>query len=515
MRKERKKYLIFHFLLIFFHLLLNLLILEKDNVPFSFDEGGIYQISREYYKNLLKHPPADLGRIYRIYYSFTSFYPPLYMLSHLPIFILFGEGEDQSVVTNFFYLSLLIWIIYLLGKEFWNEKKGFLFACLLSIFPSIGGFSRTEFPVISLTFFLFLSLYLLLKTDGFKKTKYSFLSGISVGCGILTKLYFPVYIFPPLILEAFKIRNKNSFLNFLLFLLVCFVLVGSWLIPNLATGLFFKEKEELLGKLYKNPVNLEGSAIYLCSFWKQMSPPFFLLFLFSFPLYLRNWQGMKKVILTAFLFPLFFFTFLGFKQGRYILPLLPFMAIIISSAWEKKGETLLWIFISLGFLQLLKPALFSSPHLGFTHQDYVERRRYGLISPHRVEWPIEKIRNIVISLGKEEITVKAIGISPFISALDYKFLLWKEIEGEKEFEKVQFLPLLISPHFSKRENIGDAELLIWEEGIAQKIKEDEKRVKYLWELMKEFEEKRRKYYLLEILNTSECSYYLYVRKDEG
>ncbi|MCD6218842.1 hypothetical protein J7K43_00470, partial [Candidatus Calescamantes bacterium] len=82
MRKERKKYLILLFLLIFFHLLLNLLILEKDNVPFSFDEGGIYQISREYYNNLLKQPPADLGRIYRIYYSFTSFYPPLYMLSH-------------------------------------------------------------------------------------------------------------------------------------------------------------------------------------------------------------------------------------------------------------------------------------------------------------------------------------------------------------------------------------------------------------------------------------------------
>ena len=191
------------------------------------------------------------------------------------------------------------------------------------------------------------------------------------------------------------------------------------------------------------------------------------------------------------------------------------MAIIISSSWKRKNEILLWIFVALGFIQLLKPAFFSSPHSGFTHQDSVERRRYGLIFPHRVKWPIEKIRNIVLSLGKDEITIKAIGISPFISALEYKFLLWREIEEEKEFKKVQFLPLLISPHFSKRENIGDAEFLLWEEGILQKVGEDEKRVKYLWELMKEFEEKRRKYYLVEVLDTSECKYYLYVRKDEG
>ncbi|MCD6521535.1 glycosyltransferase family 39 protein [Candidatus Calescamantes bacterium] len=514
MKFERKKYFLFLLLLILFHLSLNLIILKKDNVPFAFDEGGIYLISREYYKNLIKKPPENFWKIYHIYYSLTSFYPPFYMLSHLLPFILLGEGEDQAVFTNFLYLSLLIWIMFLFGKELGGEKKGFISACILSLFPSIGGFSRTEFPVISLTFFLILSLYLLLKSEGFKKMKFSLLLGLSVGCGILTKLYFPVYILLPLILEAFKIRNRKSLLNFMLFLLVCAILVGSWLIPNLFTGLFFKEKEEFLGDLYKNPVNLEGTSIYLHSLWGGMSPLFFLLFFFSFPFYLRNWQREKKVILTALLFPLFFFIFLGFKQGRYILPLLPFMAIIISSPWKRKNEILLWIFIALGFIQLLKPAIFS-PHLGFTHQDSVERRRYGLIFPHQVEWPIEKIRNIVLSLGKDEITIKAMGISPFISALEYKFLLWKEIEEEKEFKKVQFIPLLISPHFSKRENIGDSEFLLWEEGIIQKVGEDEKRVKYLWELMREFEEKRRKYYLLEVLDTSECKYYLYVRKDEG
>lgn len=140
-------------------------------------------------------------RILKLFYTeqSRSYYPPFFMLFPIPFLWLFGETLNVAIMSNIVYFSILIFSVYGIGRHVHSKKAGLLAAFIVSMFPSIYGFSRMFWMDFPLTSVVALSIFLLLKTELFTSRKYSILLGVVTGVGMLVKWTFVAYLLPPLI----------------------------------------------------------------------------------------------------------------------------------------------------------------------------------------------------------------------------------------------------------------------------------------------------------------------------
>jgi 4-amino-4-deoxy-L-arabinose transferase-like glycosyltransferase len=164
--------------------------------------------------------------------------------------------------------SLLVFPIYFLGKELFNEKIGFLSALLVTISRSMVWFSIQVFSDIPLAFFLAGCVYWNIKNAKTNNINYGILSGIFFGLAYLTRfsaiIFLPVLIFNLLYLG----KMKKSVVSFLLFIASFFIIISPWLIRNmLLTGSpFFSEKGVALA-------NYMLGGNYEANFYGLTAPP--------------------------------------------------------------------------------------------------------------------------------------------------------------------------------------------------------------------------------------------------
>lgn len=132
------------------------------------------------------------------------------------LYKIFGINEiSTSLYPLFFSLGTIV-VIFLLGKELFDEKTGLLAAFLLSFFPIDLIYSTIVLPDIPVSFLIGISVLLFLKGDKLVNRRYQYLvfliSGILIGLGYLIKLnavlIFLFYIFYVL----FKRRFKKGYL---------------------------------------------------------------------------------------------------------------------------------------------------------------------------------------------------------------------------------------------------------------------------------------------------------------
>jgi 4-amino-4-deoxy-L-arabinose transferase-like glycosyltransferase len=128
-----------------------------------------------------------------------TYKPPLLPLSAVPLYRLFGLSSDVAVMVNVFYMGILIAAVYGIGKHLYGRRVGLLAAFLVSIFPMTSAMSRYFYMDFALMAMVALSVYLLLRTEGFAHRGYSLLFGFSLGLGMLTKWAFPAFVAPPLL----------------------------------------------------------------------------------------------------------------------------------------------------------------------------------------------------------------------------------------------------------------------------------------------------------------------------
>ena len=136
-------------LLLVFHSFNNIRILEKDTVPLFFDEGGFYNISIGYYEYFISSP--GIRDFLSHLKALSEFYPPLFFLTRIPFYSVFGSSQDVSVLANLFFLCIAIYFVFLLGRHIYSERVGLLAAFLFSFYPGVYGFSRTNFMETEIT----------------------------------------------------------------------------------------------------------------------------------------------------------------------------------------------------------------------------------------------------------------------------------------------------------------------------------------------------------------------------
>ena len=250
-------------------------------------------------------------------------------------YIIFGVSDFSAKLVPVIFGSLLVFPIYFLGKELFNEKIGFLSALLVTISRSMVWFSIQVFSDIPLAFFLAVCVYWNIRNAKTNDFKYSILSGVFFGLSYLTRfsaiIFLPVLLFNLLYLG----KMKKSMYSLFLFISSFFIIISPWIIRTaLLTGSpFFSEKSVALA-------NYMLGGNYEANFYGLTAPPS------PIQIFLANPFGvLSKWIIGIYiqykLFP------------EYLTPLLFVLGciggLVSTNKWQQRLILFLLIFVNFAF----------------------------------------------------------------------------------------------------------------------------------------------------------------------
>jgi len=356
----------------------NYWVLHRDTIPPLHDANVCYSSSFEYYRYLVQD--FEFSHL-RILFSNINFYPPLYMLVPLPFYIFNGPNSDIMAMVNILYLVILIWSIYKLGNFVYGKPTGLFSAIIILTFPSIIGFSRITHVNIALTATLTLSLYTLLKSENFCSRKFSVSSGIIAGLGCLFSSKYLIYFIGPVSIYLlyslfsrkvnFAAGRKDRVINLIFFLFIAIFISALYYVPanlscNIPSGINpeiynFNLKSFGNGAAnFKMDIFFLNITQYLGLLKSHILMPNFVLFLLaaiiSIPTLLK--QKNSVIFFGWFLFPISILSFFAFndligEQPRFLLPVLPSVAVIIAGLFSKITKIFKIHFLKIGTLLIV------------------------------------------------------------------------------------------------------------------------------------------------------------------
>jgi len=191
--------------------------LMKDPLNYSTQEAYRYQTSLG--GNIPKYLDRPLFK-----------HPPLYNYFIALSYKLFGSSHLSAVSVSIMFGSLMILIVFLLGRELYDDRVGILAAFFLCIDPVHWICSEKIWMETTMSFFMLAAVYLFVL--GQKRKVYMVLSGLSVGLAMLTK-YPGALAFLAII--SFAMFFDRSLFKQKYFWVLCFVSIlvfSPWIIWN-------------------------------------------------------------------------------------------------------------------------------------------------------------------------------------------------------------------------------------------------------------------------------------------
>jgi len=182
-------------LLIAFHLAINWWWRVTNTVVFGFDRI-FHKVTSLAYYDLLREG-VNLHSLFAAL-TWSDYYPPLVHLTAAGFYKLFGVSMDVAALSTSLYLVILLLAVYGLGAQRGGPWLGLASAFFISIFPIVFSMSRYLYVDLALTAMVALNLCLLLRTDRFQRRGVSWLYGVSLGLGLLTKWTFAAFTAAPL-----------------------------------------------------------------------------------------------------------------------------------------------------------------------------------------------------------------------------------------------------------------------------------------------------------------------------
>ncbi|MBU1088056.1 MAG: glycosyltransferase family 39 protein [Candidatus Omnitrophica bacterium] len=270
-------------------------------------------------------------------------YPPLFYLSAYLMNLLLGSLlVNPALFTNTFYLIMLLSSVYAIAGTI-NARAAIISAFICGMYPLVFLSSRHFSLELALSAVTALSIFLLIKTNGFEQRKFSLLLGIFLGLGMLLKQTFLIYLSGPMIfyiylglfqkqpLSGLKKRGLNLCLSIIIGILISSIFYYN---PEVYASVFKRAG-------FSGAVNNENLFSFAhLSYYFQSLPNtiggFFLLMLLGGLFYLRKIERrMKYVLILWVLVPLIFFTFVRLKYGEYTTAYLAALSLITGLAITK------------------------------------------------------------------------------------------------------------------------------------------------------------------------------------
>lgn len=379
---------------------LNAVWFSLDVAPPSWDQSWYLETSVRFYNALRYEGLRSFNDSY--IHALGGIKAPLISLLPIPFYYIFGPGEHSAMLVNWSLILISNLLIFAFVYELTKDKTISIISVLVTqTFPFVYGLSRQFFVENILLTSVFLYLYCMIRTEYFSSRRWTAFLGLTLGIGIFAKVNFPMYVFIPTLFYLFKgiyekrIEGKSFAINVIIAIIACVVIPGYWYFNNYKTILEFalSASNGPLSKLFGNPdvLSLPVISYYLKTVVKAISGYYLIILVLTLPFvwqYYRKTNNALLWILPLTFFPTFVILLFSInKDIRYILPILPMMAILIGIGLND--------FLSflpkrkLGYILLIFP-LFMFVYYSF--YDYSQSiQPIYLYPPDRIDWKTDQV----------------------------------------------------------------------------------------------------------------------------
>jgi 4-amino-4-deoxy-L-arabinose transferase-like glycosyltransferase len=180
-----------------------------DTSPPAWDQGLYLFQATQLHQNLVHGNIVDFAKLV---FNLDRGRVPLMLLIVQPAFLLFGPTLDAAVITLNFAWFILAWSVYGIAREVcdpaYGDKAGFFAFLLFALHPITGMLSSNFLVEFLLTGFVCAAMYSLLMMHRTRQTNWSMLTGLFVSLGLLTKVTFPAFLLPAVLI--FVVQNARN-----------------------------------------------------------------------------------------------------------------------------------------------------------------------------------------------------------------------------------------------------------------------------------------------------------------
>lgn len=252
--------------------------------------------------------------------------------------LILGTSLFVTIMSNMFWFLILMASVYLIGSYFADEETGLFATFLTSFSPFIWGMSRKyglDFPLIAITS---LSIYFLLRTEGFKNRLFTMLFFSALGIGFNVKMQILIFLIAPIFINIFGEKCWKSMMerakNMILGVTIFFIISSIFWLGSLKAILDLFFIQQTVG--FNDSALVHKTALVPCLLFYSsylLRGLGFVLILSIVGVYklLKAPQKSKLLILSWAIIPIVIFSVMSPKHERYILPVFPAFCLIASS----------------------------------------------------------------------------------------------------------------------------------------------------------------------------------------
>jgi hypothetical protein len=411
-----KKYVPLLFVVVFalFIGISNIIWLNLEKQPQPWDQSIHLVASADFTKILNKGSLPDIAGAFL---SKENYYPPL--VPFLGAFTgMHGmEQKDFTMIMILFQFVLIFSVFFYVSRAF-DGVTGAVAAALIASYPAVfteGHYFMFDMPLTAVTA---LCLAIMAGTSYFNKRSMTILLGFAAGLAMLVKWSFLLYFAAPLMFYYFEAQKKAGMgavqKKNLLYGIITFCIVGlPWYLYNifsLVKNIFFFSFKQGAIEGQVPVFSLPGLSYYIRTMPGEITLVFFALFLAGSVLMV--FKSEKRRYLLFFIVPVVIFSLLSNKKGRYIMPALPFAALISAYVvYRIKDSRVKKISAAVIVAAALANYVFAVYPVGFNWP--------AADRPSSNDWKVERFFS-AIEPGKR-VTLAIVPDHPFMNTATYSF----------------------------------------------------------------------------------------------
>ena len=453
-------YLIFLFLLGLFHLVANIIWINLNKVPFSWDPAGHTIIAFRFTDFFTIHTPEN-------FLSISDYYPPFVHLVVTFFMLIFGKNIliGPLVVTGFF-LAAIIFIYFYTVELFKDKYAGLIAALLFSFLPNMYALSRQfllEMPLLAMALG---SLFFLEKSDYFQNRKHTVFFAIFLSLALAIKWNIAIFLFIPIVVKLIRKFPDLAWKNLIITLGIV-LLNLPWYIYNLPIILHavsFTSTPEAADP--QQIFSYESIKFYLFMITNlQLTWLGMVAFIVSVVYFLKK---QRNYLLFTYLFVYLVLTFIGNKDLRYVIFLAPIAVIVIAYFLAKLRHKLavqiltavlifyyIFYYFSLSFGLIVNPKeadfrhSIEIPAFGWVDLINLGKDTGAYLAPifDQTVWPNSVIATEMSKhIPQKQVKILVLCEKPYFNQVDM------ELERRKlGFDKIQFFAPYELPPFASNE----------------------------------------------------------------
>jgi hypothetical protein len=260
------------------------------------------------------------------------YYPPFVSYVSVPVYRVLGESEFSGLQVMTLFLLLLALSVYGIGNTLFGKEPGLIAASLIIGCPIVLRYSHMFMLDLPLASMVSLSLYLLIRTGFFEQRLPSVFLGFAMGCGILTKWTFPLFLLLPFLYAASgasrspKVRARRM-TNCILAILIGAVIAAPWYLVHAI---------EIASSRGGVPGGGEATLAESIGYYLRIIPEQVSWILAPFLacgiiLVMIKRRSQTALLLLSFVGGYVLLTLIGFKQPRFSIPLLPPLMVLAAA----------------------------------------------------------------------------------------------------------------------------------------------------------------------------------------